>query len=173
MSDDPKYPTEKEFKALRLFAGKDPTRLSISTVWEYSSVSPWGCSHVATNGHVIALRRAGSHVEMSLYDIAKLAPLGLDLDSADPAVPPNWPHVLQTPNCEGKNLAQRAIDPAYFALVAAVAKAATEKRPRDGYHSVWSIGCDPLNGWHWMIPEKHCRPGVIWEGVIMPRRVYL
>jgi hypothetical protein len=177
-------PNAKEMRALELFVSRDLTRPSMSTVWEYASED--GLTHMSTNGHVLALRRAGTHVAMNLHDVAKMHPIGLS-DGSKGSTPPIWPHLVQAPNCEGKNVAKRGINPAYFALVAEVEKAAgkraaadyqpkageakkTEKLARSRLattsFSEWSIGVDPLDGWYWKVPGE-----IIWEGLIMPRRV--
>lgn len=174
-------PNDRELKALRLFQSADTTRHNLATVWEYTSEG--GCTHVAADGHVLAMRRAGTHASMLMADIEKLPPKALMESNAKP---PRWSSVVKAPNCEGPNLAKRGINPAYFALVAAVETAATKRAAEDyepkpgaskkttakvrrelACYSEWQIGCDPLDGWRWSIPGD----SITWEGVIMPRRV--
>lgn len=177
-------PNDQELKALELFVNPDETRAYLNTVWMY--FSDGGCTHVASDGHTIAVRRAGAHVQMSLLEIERMTPT--PLDHANQSTPPHWSSLCHAPNCEGKNLAIRGINPAYFARVATVERAAGrraaadykpepgmskkyEKQKRanlaDGACSVWSIGVTALDGWYWKIPGD----SIVWEGVIMPRRV--
>jgi hypothetical protein len=175
-------PNAQEMRALELFVSSDLTRPNMSTVWEYASDG--GLTHMSTNGHVLALRRAGTHAAMYLHDIAKMQPIAIS-DGSKGSTPPIWPHLVRA-HCKGKNV-NRGINPAYFALVAEVEKAAGKRaaadyQPKAGEakkiqrlarsrlatssFSEWSIGCDPLDGWYWKIPGE-----IVWEGIIMPRRI--
>jgi hypothetical protein len=174
-------PNEKELKALRQFVSKDEARTNLATLWEYATEE--GCTHIASDGHTLAMRRAGTHVNMTIADIEKLP--AVSLDGSD-ATPPPWSSVLRKPNCKGKNPARRGIDPAYFARVAIVERAVAQRAvadyaPKPGLtrlaikhvledlrnvYAIWEIGVDPLEAWYWTI-EREIR----WEGLIMPRRV--
>lgn len=177
-------PNDHELKALGLFVSEDETRANLNTIWTYASDG--GCTHIASDGHTIAVRRAGTHARMVLHDIERMAPT--PLVAGNQSTPPCWSYVVKAPNCEGKNLALRGINPAYFARVATVERAAGRRASVDyvpepgmskkyekqkranlagGACSVWSIGVEKLDGWYWKIPGD----AIVWEGVIMPRRV--
>jgi hypothetical protein len=179
-----RMPNEAELKAIRLFTGKGPTRPGFATVWEYANET--GCTHVAMSGHVIIVRRAGSHLAMALKDVSMLPWKALDNDGSSP--PPAWDMVVRAPNCEGPNVKKRGINPAYFALVAEVEKVAGKRAaanyvPKPGEakkttakirrdlllcFSTWQIGCDVLDGWYFSL--EPCAT-IRWEGIIMPRRM--
>ena len=95
--------------------------------------------------------------------------------------------VVRVPNCEGPNVVARGINPDYFARVARVERAAGlrasadyvakpgtskrhEKIERDALkkcaYAIWNIGCDGLDPWFFRVPGN-----IVWEGLIMPRRV--
>ena len=177
-------PRPYELRALELFKSQDETRAVMNTVWTYTSEG--GCTHFATNGHVIAVRRAGSHVTMATHEIAKLKPTSLS-GTGDVRLIPAWDHVLVRPVFRGTFPERRGINLAYFALVAKVEDAAGKRRaedyiPRAGLSkrwamqeraeqrrtafSVWTIGSELDDGWYWQIE----RGAIRWEGVIMPRR---
>lgn len=172
--------TPAELKALQQFVSTDTTRPHLAVLWKYESEG--GCTYVATDGHTIALRRSGKHMLLALHDIARMQPV-----NETEAIPPRWDSVLHAPTCEGEYPERRGINPAYFARVAAVEKAAGARRlmeykpaPRDNKRiqalrkadlrnacSVWTIGSQELDGWYWRLDAG----SVLWEGVIMPRRV--
>lgn len=175
--------TPAELAALRQYVSTDTTREALSTLWRYQDAT--GVTHVASDGHTIIRRSAGTHASMSLAAIVKACPA----DPVDKAgvTPFSWESVLKVPKVEGKNAAERGINPAYFARVAKV-EAAAGKRAADDYvptpglskkHaaqkranlrtgscSTWAVPVDVLDGWHWAIKGP-----IFWEGVIMPRRV--
>ena len=161
-------PNPEELKALRQFVGTDKTRIHLSTRYEY--VEEGGCTHIATDGHTLCMRRAGSHVAKGILEIEKLAPLSLDVVGG--TTPPNWSSVFKVPNCEGPNVVARGINPAYFARVARVERAAGlrasadyvakpgtskryEKIERDALkrcaYAIWNIGCDDLDPWFFRV----------------------
>jgi hypothetical protein len=176
-------PNPEELKALRQFVGTDETRINLATLYEY--VEEGGCTHIATDGHTLCMRRAGSHVAKDILEIEKLAPLSLDIVGG--TTPPMWSCVFKVPNCDGPNVVDRGINPAYFARVARVERAAglrasadyvakpgmskrQEKTERDFLkqcaYAIWNIGCADLDPWFFRVPGN-----VVWEGLIMPRRV--
>ena len=176
-------PNAEELKALRQFVSTDETRDALATLWEYADET--GCTHIASDGHTLAMRNAGSHVTKSIFEIEKLPPKGLDNANA---VPKRWSSVFLLPDCTGKNVANRGINPAYFARVALVERAAgrraaSDYKPKPGTSkklekleranlvssacSIWSIGSDVLAAWYWKIPGDQ----ITWQGLIMPRRV--
>jgi hypothetical protein len=155
-----------ELRALELFKSADETRLALSTVWAYYTDA--GCAHVATDGHVIAVRRAGSHILTARSDIAQLKAVPLTADGRESIRPPAWDAVLKPPVFRGTFPERRGINPAYFALVAKVEDAAGKRRaedyvPRAGLSkrwamqeraeqrrttfSVWTIGSELDDGW--------------------------
>lgn len=172
--------TPAERKALQQFVSTDETRPNLATLWHYESDG--GCTHVATDGHTIAVRRSGTHILLALHVIARMHPV-----NETEADPPRWDSVLHAPTCEGEYPEQRGINPAYFARVASVEKAAGARRlmeyklkPKDNKriqalrkadlrnaYSVWTIGSQELDGWYWRLDAGN----VLWEGIIMPRRI--
>ena len=192
-------PKPYELRAIDLFKSVDETRPHLATVWAYASDG--GCSHVATNGHVIVLRRAGTHITTPMHMIASMTPTSLHNDWKQP---PAWDHVLRVPKWLGEHPEKRGIDPSYFALVAKVEHAAGKRCAedyapaygvskkneamvrsalRDSARGVWTIGSDVYDGWYWCIdmPEekdpytltKRAKqaPAILWQGIVMPRSV--
>jgi hypothetical protein len=185
---DEKSVTDYELRAIELFKSADETRLGLATVWEYESSD--GRTYVATNGHVIVCRRSRAHCKMALYDVAKLTAIPLTKESLG-SQPPSWPGVLRAPDCSGKNLEWRGMNPAYVGLVATVEKAAGRRRA-DGYTpppreskkdtarkrsnlrlsacARWAIGGHARDGWYWQIDlSQDAKDPILWEGTIMPR----
>lgn len=175
--------TPAELSALQQYVSPDTTREALSTLWSYSDAT--GVTHVASDGHTIVRRSAGSHVGKTLAAIVK-ACVAVSADKPH-ATPFSWESVLKAPKVDGKNAPVRGINPAYFARVAKV-EAAAGKRAADDYVpppgtskktaaqvranlrtgscSTWAVPVDALDGWYWSI-----KGDVLWEGVIMPRRV--
>ena len=185
VTEDPKLvPNEKELRALRLHVSADETRPHMATIWRYSSDG--GSTHVATDGHTIAVRRAGTHRTMTLHDIAKLSPRAL---SGYTEAPPRWESILKA-GTAGKLAPAYGINPNYVARVGDVERAVWQRNADDfvpkpgmsmkeqkqrrsdlkngaGACAVWTIPSDPLDGWFWRLDTT----SALWEGVVMPRRV--
>ena len=163
-------PTSLEMKAIAQFVCDDETlRPSMRTIWEYRSQG--GVSHMATDGHTLVLRRAGTHTTMAPADIAKLAyrPMTGALGSG----PPGWGSVMSVPevSADFKNGIRRGIDTEYMARVAVVERAAGKRaaeryvpEPRESKKVVslrkraltalcasWAIWGDALDPWVWTI----------------------
>lgn len=176
-------PTKEELRALEVFRSRDTTRPGIARVWVYRTED--GVSHVATDGHTLALRRAGSHRTMSPDAVGKLSLCDVGTDTARP---PQWWHCIKVPWLEGKSpLAQHGINVTYLARIALIEAAAAKRsaselvrEPRESqkvfrarkvharrYFAVWTIPADAFDGWYYKLDTPAC----LWEGIIMPRRV--
>jgi len=176
-------PNAKELRALQHFVGTDETRSHLTTVWVY--VSKGGSTYLATDGHTLALRRAGTHLKMTCVDIAKLHYNAVDGGAHNS--PPGWERVVCAP--EGGELASAyGFNPDYIARVGAVERAAGQRaaddykpRPYETKKAIkvakehlrntacasWIVPSDPMGGWYWKLETATAR----WEGIIMPRRV--
>lgn len=187
--NDAVQPIEAELLALRAFVSKDETRPHLTVMWRYESDE--GVTHVATDGHTLCCRRAGSHRTMNLHDIAKLTPGTCDGAVTTAARPPVWEHYLAgcTAQTQGAKPPEvRGIDPNYVARVGLVEKAAL-KRAR---HDLENAGGSKLRGknlaralsnlsasccstlrlageldpWYFKIAAV----AALWEILVMPRR---
>ena len=172
-------PSERELKVLHLFVSTDETRPDLNTLWHYASDG--GETYVATNGHTLIVRRAGTHRTMIPHDVYALGPRN---DGS--TKPPAWAALLHAP-MQGKLAPLYGISPSYFAMLADVERAAGARdakdyvpRPRTSQKgarkerenvkrnvlAVLVLPADPLSGWYWKIDAK----AALWEGIIMPRR---
>jgi hypothetical protein len=175
------HPNALELKAIERFASTDETRPHLCNVWIYET--DLGCTYMASDGHVIVVRNTDTHIGLDVCTVARVRAL-----RPTSCIPPRWGQLVKAPNCEGPNVARRGINPAYFAMVAEVERAAgkrlaadyvpaagdskktqayEKRRLADKPCSVWSIGCDPMDGWYWSFDTGTVR----WEGVVMPRRI--
>jgi hypothetical protein len=178
----PLSPTEREMRALRMFVSKDETRPFLNTLWRYTSDE--GTTYVATDGHVLIARRAGTHRTMMPADIFAMGP-DKSVHKGD-VQPPNWAALMHPPN-QGKLAPVYGISPGYFAMLADVECAAgardaedyvprprmtkkDERKERERVKrcalAVLALPSDPLDGWFWKIEAK----AALWSGIIMPRR---
>jgi hypothetical protein len=176
------YPTERELRALRLFVSQDETRPFLNTLWHYAS--DVGATYVATNGHIMTVRRSGTHRTMMPLDIFAMGP-DKSVHKGD-VQPPNWAALLHPPK-QGKLAPVYGISPGYFAMLADVERAAgardaedyvprphmtkkDERKERENVKryalAVLVLPSDPLDGWFWKIEAK----AALWNGIIMPRR---
>ena len=177
-------PNLKELRALMLFVSKDETRPYLAHLWRYESDG--GETFMATDGHTLALRRSGTHREMTLGAVCDLPASAVVEDGkAQPhARPPRWSALVVAP--AGGELAERySISSVYFGRIgdveaAAGARAADDYVPRVGESkkarrsqlraigalAQWRIPSDALGPWYWSIEAVAAR----WEGIIMPRR---
>jgi hypothetical protein len=177
---------KKELAVLQRFVSSDKTRPHLNTVWKYESAV--GISHMATNGHVLILRRTGGLKSLSLADLDNIPAEPLNPDVYDD--PPRIGQLLVPPRTEGKQVDEvRGIDPAYVGMVAEVEKVVGSQQiadyvPPPGLTgsavklkkatlrlacAKWTIGCDAMDPWYWRIQNE--MDGTLWEGIIMPRRV--
>lgn len=190
MSADDLRPSAKELQALRVFVSGDETCPSMANLWAY--LGDAGTTYVATDGHTLCLRRAGSHREMKLHDIHALPPMiitedGNAIPAPDGVSPAGWDRVIAA----GKvgNLAPAyGMNPGYFARIGDVEKAvgarsADDFQPPPGMSkkderltraalktralATLSIPSDALDGWYWRLSSG----AALWEGMLMPRRV--
>jgi hypothetical protein len=182
-------PNAKELAVLRIFVSTDETRPNLATLYAYESDG--GTTYVATDGHTIVVRRAGTHRTMALHDVFKLATLAVGDDgTAKPTdrFPPKWEQVLRAGATGGALAKAYSISPLYMMRLADVEKAAGQ-RAADDYVppaglskkdaaamranlkgsalTLLTIPSDPLDGWFW----KAETTAALWEGVVMPRRI--
>lgn len=173
----------KEIKALRLFVSPDTTQEKLSTLWIYRSET--GISYLACDGHTMALRRSGTHRDMTYHDIQRCECHGYASQHSMGVIPPPL-SVLRRP-LPGKTAKWYAFETSYIARVGAVEKAAGHRaaadyvpHPWESRRSIkdrrahasettrarWSLPSDNLAGFYWIVETK----AALWEGVIMPRR---
>lgn len=186
--DDHLYPSVKELRALRLYVSRDTTREALCRLWMYGSEG--GLTYVATEGHTMVVRRAGTHREMSPPDIAMLEPYEANeqgLCCATQVKPMVWAPLLH-PASTGKLAEVYGINPDYYARVGEVeravgARASADFKPvpcmsikeqkkrraelKTSAYATLVVPSDPLDAWFWSIRAD----AALWSGLIMPRRV--
>ena len=180
-------PSALEFRALRLFVSDDETRPGLSTLWAY--LSDGGTTYVATDGHTVCLRRAGTHRGMPMRDIHALGAWAVGDDGegvASRAPVPGWDRVIG-PLAGGKIAPKYGMNPHYFARLGDVEKAAGRRAagdyvPRPGMSKKNAalersdrsrvfvslvIPSGAHAGWYWKLSTE----AALWEGMLMPRAV--
>ena len=185
-------PSRWELAALSAFASTDETRPSLATVWHVRS--PEGSLYIATDGHTMAVRRAGTFRDTPIGNFAQVkhAPILSDIAKGGIEPAPWWAVLKVGTVTKGAQPPVRGIDCSYLARVGVVEKQARrriaddwtpadEKRPNmtkkeqaDMRSYLRAKGCfasvviptDELGGWYFKIAT----PQALWEMIVMPRR---
>lgn len=179
-------PIEAELRALREFVSKDPTRMggALTTVWRYESDG--GLSLVATDGHTLCLRRAGTHRTMGLFEVSKQPATN---EGGLSCPPPPWSHLVDARDGrkpKDKPVTLRSVEPTYVARIGLVEKAVTKRRETDikadgrfrgkelkrALTGARSASCAVLELYGEMDPWyfKIDAPSALWEILVMPRQ---
>jgi hypothetical protein len=183
-----------ELRALCLFVSSDETREHLSKLWLYEDERGEGNTYLATDGHTLACRRAGTHRHETLAKIAEGAPMIVDehgrgIDRGDVHPPDGWGYLLEQIHPRGKIADDYGMNPTYFGRLAHVEKAAGNRsiremaKPSPGFRmreiraqkdclrreamATLVIPSDPNGGWRWTVKTG----SALWQGILMPRRV--